>query len=228
MTYNYLGLTNEVLARFNEVSLTEGGFNSARGFQVQCKNAVNDAINYLNHREFNWPFNHVSTSQVLVADQTRYTIPSNAKTIDYDTFRISKDSSLGSDGVSLKQLNYYEYVDKYIKQEDTSDVGSVPKYIVRTPDNNFLLYPYPDKSYTLAYEYYKSTVQLSVANDVPVIPEQFRQVVVDGATAYGYQYRGEAQQYSINFDRFDRGITNMQTLLSDRADYIRSTVIYRG
>lgn len=228
MAYNYLDLTNEVLARFNEVGLTEGGFNSARGFQVQCKNAVNDAINYLNQREFNWPFNHTSTSVILVADQTRYTIPLTAKTVDYDTFRISKDTALSSNGVSLKQLNYYEYVDKYISQEDTSDVGSVPEYVVRTPDNNFLLYPYPDKAYTLKYEYYKSTVQLSNASSVPVIPEQFRQVIVDGATAYGYQYRGEAQQYSINFDRFDRGITNMQTILSNRADYIRSTVIYRG
>lgn len=228
MAYNYLDLTNEVLARFNEVTLTEGGFNSARGFQVQCKNAVNDALNYINQREFNWPFNYASTSQTLVAGQTRYTIPSTAKTVDYETFRISKDSSLGSDGVHLKQLNYYEYVEKYISQEDTSGVGSVPKYVVRTPDNNFLLYPYPDKAYTLKYEYYTTTTQLSGANDVPVIPEQFRQVIVDGATAYGYQYRGEAQQYAINFDRFDRGITNMQTLLSNRAEYIRSTVIYRG
>ena len=56
MAYNYLGLTNEVLARMNEVELTASNFVSgARGFQVQCKNAVNDAINYINQREFGWP-----------------------------------------------------------------------------------------------------------------------------------------------------------------------------
>ena len=30
------------------------------------------------------------------------------------------------------------------------DKGSVPTHVVRTPDNNYLLYPYPDKSYLLS------------------------------------------------------------------------------
>ena len=46
MAYTYLDVTNEVLNRFNEVELTSSGFGNARGFQIQCKNAVNDAINY--------------------------------------------------------------------------------------------------------------------------------------------------------------------------------------
>ena len=47
MAYDYLGLTNEVLARMNEPALTAASFTSARGFQIQCQNAVNDAINYI-------------------------------------------------------------------------------------------------------------------------------------------------------------------------------------
>ena len=47
MAYTYLDITNEVLNRFNEVELTSSGFGNARGFQIQCKNAVNDAINYI-------------------------------------------------------------------------------------------------------------------------------------------------------------------------------------
>ena len=47
-------------------------------------------------------------------------------------------------------MDYKEYVDKYIDQESTSDdVGGVPIYVFRTPDNNYGLYPYPDKAYTL-------------------------------------------------------------------------------
>ena len=41
MPYTYLDITNEVISRFNEVILSEGGFATARGFQIQCKNAVN-------------------------------------------------------------------------------------------------------------------------------------------------------------------------------------------
>lgn len=227
MAYTYLDLTNEVLARFNEVSLTSSGFGSARGFQIQCKNAVNDAINYVNQRDFNWPFNHETHTETLVAGTTRYTIPATAKTVDYETFRLVKDDSLGCAGGSIDLLNYYEYVDKHITQEDKSDVGSIPTNVVRTPDNNYLLYPYPDKAYSLKFEYYTVPTQLSAATDVPTIPVQFRQVIVDGATAYCYQFRGEAQQYAINFDRFEKGITHMQTLLSNRFDYLKSTVIHR-
>ena len=58
MAYDFLGLSNLVLARFNEVALTSANFASSRGFQTQCKNAVNDSINYINQREFGWGFNH--------------------------------------------------------------------------------------------------------------------------------------------------------------------------
>lgn len=228
MAYNYLDLTNEVLARFNEVALTQSGFPSARGFQVQCKNAVNDAINYINSREFSWPYNHATQAETLVAGTTRYSIPSTAKHVDYDTFRISKNDSLGSGGTTLIKLDYKEYVDRFIDQEDETDVGGLPTHVFRTPDNNFGLYPYPDKAYELKYEYYIYTTALTSATDIPSIPEQYRQVIVDGATAYCYQYRGESGQYQMNFGRFEQGIKDMQTLLANRTDYIRSTVIYRN
>ena len=226
MAYNYLGLTNEVLARMNEVELTASNFVSgARGFQVQCKNAVNDAINYINQREFGWPFSHATKTQTLVADQTRYSIPTDAIHVDYETFRISKDNTLGVAGTTLRVLDYKEYVDRLIEQETTSDVGGVPIYVFRTPDNNYGLYPYPDKAYTLKYEHFNKPTALSAATDAPTVPEQFRQVIADGATAYAYQYRGEAQQYGINFSRFEEGIKHMQTILLNRTDYVRSTYI---
>ena len=136
MAYNYLDITNEVLARFNEVELTSANFGSSRGFQTQCKNAVNDAINYIFQREFSWPFSHEQT-ETLVANTTRYNIGSSVYHVDYETFRIEKDDSLGTAGVTLKELDYKEYVDKYIDQESTSDVGGVPVYVFRTPDNNY-------------------------------------------------------------------------------------------
>tara|TARA_R100001463_G_scaffold41327_3_gene87190 strand:- start:4385 stop:5092 length:708 start_codon:yes stop_codon:yes gene_type:complete len=225
MAYDYLGLTNDVLTRMNEVVLTASSFASARGFQIQCKNAVNDSISYINSREYSWPYNHATQTETLVASTTRYTIPTTAKHVDYDTFRIIKDDSLGTSGGSLKILDYKEYLDRFIDQEDTSNAGSVPSHVFRTPDNNFGLYPYPDKAYSLKYEYYIYTTALTDSTDVPTIPEQYRQVITDGATAYAYQYRGEANEYQLNFQRFQEGMKSMQSLLSNRAEYIRSTIV---
>ena len=225
MAYDYLGLSNDVLNRMNEVELTTATFASARGFQIQCKNAVNDAINYINSREYGWPFTHATQTQTLVSGQTRYTIPTGTQSVDYETFRISKDNTLGVAGVTLRIIDYKEYVDRYIDQESTTGVGGVPIYVFRTPDNNYGLYPYPDKAYELKFEYFSRPTVLVNATDVPTIPEQFRQTIVDGATAYGYQYRGESQQYGINFARFEEGIKHMQSILLNRADYVRSTYI---
>jgi hypothetical protein len=225
MAYDYLGLSNDVLNRMNEVELTAATFSNARGFQIQCKNAVNDAINYINSREFGWPFTHSTATVTLVANQTRYTLPANTQSIDYETFRISKDAALGVAGTTLRVLDYKEYVDRAIDQESTTSVGAVPSYVFRTPDNNYGLYPYPDAAYELKFDYYEKPAVLVNATDIPTIPEQFRQTIVDGATAYGYQYRGEAQQYGINFARFEEGIKYMQSILLNRTDYVRSTYI---
>ena len=225
MAYDFLGLTNEVLARMNEVVLTATNFTAARGYQIQCQNAVNDAINYINQREYGWPFTHATQTETLVASQTRYTVPTGTQHVDYETFRISKDNTLGVDATTLRVLDYKEYVDKYIGQETSSGVGGVPNFVFRTPDNNYGLYPYPDKAYVLKYEFYSRPTALAAATDVPTVPEQFRQVIADGATAYAYQYRGEAQQYGLNFTRFEEGIKHMQSILLNRTDYVRSTYL---
>ena len=225
MAYDFLGLTNQVLARMNEVVLTATNFTAARGYQIQCQNAVNDAINYINQREYGWPFSHATQTETLVASQTRYTVPTGTQHVDYETFRISKDNTLGVDATTLRVLDYKEYVDKYIGQETSSGVGGVPNFVFRTPDNNYGLYPYPDKAYVLKYEYYSRPTAIAAAADVPAVPEQFRQVSADGATAYAYQYRGEAQQYGLNFTRFEEGIKHMQSILLNRTDYVRSTYL---
>jgi hypothetical protein len=229
MAKTYLSLTNEVLNRMNEVELTSSGFTSARGFQIQCKNAVNDAILYINSREFNWPFNHSTTPETLVAGTTRYSFASTVKHVDFDTFRITKDSALSTNGGALTKIDYKDYMDKYVDQEDDATVkGTVPTHVFRTPDNNWGLYPYPDKAYTVKYESYAMNTLLSAFGDEPTIPEQYRTVIIDGATAYAYLYRGEKDQYLLNWERFEDGISQMRVLLINRDDYVRSSMIVRG
>jgi len=105
------------------------------------------------------------------------------------------------------------------------DGGGVPEFVVRTPDNNYLLYPFPTKSVTIKFDYYTFPTDMSAHGSTTTVPDRFAAVIVDGATAFVYQYRGETQQYQLNFGRFEQGIKNMQTLLINRFDYVRSTYI---
>ena len=298
MAETYLTLTNKVIARLNEVALTSSTFSNARGIQVQCQNAINESIRFINQREFNYPFNHATATQTLTAGVVRYSLPASTKTVDYNTFRIVKDSSLGNSGYKLNLLDYNDYINRVINQEDeinttttstthTDSVttitvasttgfdsagtivignetitytgvtsttftgctrgassttaasiasgvtvaqftrGGVPEYVVRTPDNNYLLYPFPNKAYAIKFDYYTFPTDLSAHGDTTTIPDRFAPVIIDGATAFVYQYRGETQQYQLNMQRFEQGIKNMQTLLVNKFSYLRSTFIAR-
>ena len=62
-----------------------------------------------------------------------------------------------------------------------------------------------------------------------VYRHRFDAIIVDGATAFVYQYRGETTvNINLNFQRFEQGIKNMQTLLVNKFQYVRSTYIPRA
>ena len=299
MALTFLSLTNSVITRMNEVELTSSTFTNARGVQVQCKNAVNEAIRYINQREFGYSFNHSTNTETLVPGKVRYALPTSTKSVDYNTARIKRSTTLNASGTNLTTLNYNEYIqNEYANQEDeitsttlngshsasvetltlTSTTGfdtsgtiylggeqvtytaisgndltgctrgansttaaihadgvfvaqfengGVPRNIVRTPDNNYLLYPFPDKEYTLTFDFYTFPSDLSLHGDTTTVPDRFAPVIIDGASAFTYQYRGEMQQYQLNFARFEQGIKNMQSLLINKYEYVRSTVVLR-
>ena len=287
MSSSYLTLTNNVLGRLNEVQLTASNFDSARGIQTQTKEAINQSIRFINQKEFAFPFNHATETKTLTAGTVRYSLPTSTKHVDYNTFRLIKDNDLATSGGKLGILQYNDYVNNYITQEDEivtttldgsltdsattvtvasttgfdsagtlhigneqitytgttsttftgatrgaggttaaahSDAtqvaqfeeGGVPRYVVRSPDNGYLLYPFPTKSYSVKFDYYTFPTDLSSATDTTSIPARFDAVIIDGATAFVYQYRGETSQYQLNFARFEQGIKNMQTLLVNK------------
>ncbi len=118
MSGTFLDLTNRTLARLNEVQLTSTSFATARGIQVQAQNAINESVRYINQKEFQYPFNHSTKSQTLTAGTFKYSVPSDTKTVDYNTFRLVKDSDLATSGGRLAVLNYkllvrYQYT-KYL------------------------------------------------------------------------------------------------------------------
>ena len=227
MAYNFLGLVNDINRRLNEVELTSSNFVNAKGFYSTAKDAVNSAIRHINHEEFYWPWNHVEEEDTLTAGTTRYGYPYDAKTIDMDSFRIKRDDSLSIGTVKLKNLNYKEYLDKYVDYEYNSSASmqKVPSFVVRAPSQEFLLVPTPDKAYELVYEYYRNPVELELFDDVPSIPIEFKHIIVDGAMFYAYQFRSDTQAAQISQAKFETGIKYMRSLYINQYDYVRSTMI---
>tara|TARA_R100001369_G_C3270983_1_gene160021 strand:- start:43 stop:882 length:840 start_codon:yes stop_codon:yes gene_type:complete len=108
------------------------------------------------------------------------------------------------------------------------DNGGVPRHIVRTPDNNYILYPFPNKAYTIVFDFFTLPVDLTAVTDVPSLPEQFRTIIVEGAMYTAYMFRGETQEAMVMKTNFEEGIKNMRTLYINRYDYVSSTVINKS
>ena len=226
MAYNYITLVNEVQRRLNEVELSTANFDTARGFHALSKDAINSSIRHINQEEFEWPWNHVEASEVLLADEARYSYPYDAKTINMNTFRIKRDADLNVDTIKLKILSYEEYLDKYADMEYNSNLSSTPRYVVRTPSRELMFIPTPDKAYEVIYEYFTSSYDLQKYDDVPTTPEQYRHVVVDGAMYYAYVFRGDMQSANATVSKFEQGLKNMRSLNINRTNYLRDTRVY--
>lgn len=227
MAYDYIGLVNDINKRLNEVELTSSNFATAKGEYGMVKDAVNSSIRYINQHEYEWPFNHVETTETLTAGITRYAYPSDAKTLDFDSFRIKRNDTLGNETKKLRIMSYEEYLEGYVDAEynTSTTIRGLPDFVFRTPSSEFGLSKTPDKAYELVYEYYRLPVDLSNDTDVPSIPEQFRYIIVDGAMHYAYMFRGETQEAQVMQAKYLNEIKSMRSLYVNRYDYLRSTVL---
>ena len=82
------------------------------------KNAVNESIRYINQKEYNFPFNHATETKTVTAGTVRYSLPTSTKHVDYNTFRIVKDEDLATSGGKLSILQYNDYINQFVTQED--------------------------------------------------------------------------------------------------------------
>jgi hypothetical protein len=230
MSYDYIGLVNEVNRRLNEVELTSINFSTAKGFYAQVKDSVNSSIRDINQTHYEWPFNHSVVDTTLTVGTTRYAFPANTGSIDFDSFRIKENSALGNATVKLIPVSYEDYLDNSVDQEyaDNTTKREVPRAVFQTPSLQWGVTPPPDQAYQIVYEYYSVPVDLEDPTDSPSIPERFRHVIIDGAMYHAYMFRSNEQAASLAKAKFEEGLKRMRTILINRYVYMRSTAIVQS
>lgn len=227
MSYNYLSLVNEVNRRLNEVEITQVNFLTTVGFHSNVKDSINSALRDIHHSHYEWPFNHVVNDDVLSVGITRYAFPNNANTIDFDSFRIVKNATLGNETAKLEVITYDNYIKSYVDQEYSVENRGVPEKVFFAPGQEYGVVPAPDKAYKVVYDYYRFPVDMERHDDVPTIPERFRHVIIDGAMYHTYMFRSNEQAANISKSKFEEGIKKMRTMLINKNEYMRSTYIQR-
>ena len=86
---------------------------------------------------------------------------------------------LTSGGVGVQYyLNYLDWVDFKAIYKTGSQNNSAPAFITVDPQNNLILGPQPDDTYTVTGEYMRSAQLLAADGDTPEMPSQFHGLIV--------------------------------------------------
>jgi len=228
----YVALTNELLRRLNEVTLdTAGdGFDTVRNVQALAKDAINNSIRNIIQTGQEWPFLKTTYTQTLTAGTKEYDFPSDYSSADWETFYLKKLVSVDNTPMHLPTITYDEYIQKYRQLDDTGDAAGIaaPNLVYQTNESKFGVTPIPNAAYEVEYVYWSYPTDLSLYDDVAVVPDRFKHVIIDGAMMYMMRFRSNDQSAAIHQQNFENGIKSMRRVLIDEPLTVRSTVLQRS
>jgi len=226
----YITLVNELLRRLNEVTLdTSGdGFDSVRNVQALAKDAVNSSIRLILQDGQEWPFLKTTYTQTLSVGTRQYAFPADYSSADWDTFYLKKLSSENNSPMPLSVISYEQYIQNVRPSDDTGDQvngDGPPALVYQTLGTSFGVSPIPDAAYEIEYVYWKFPTDLSAFNDVSIIPDRFKHVLIDGAMMFMMRFRSNEQSAVMHQNNFEDGIKTMRRVLIDDTLFVRSTVV---
>lgn len=226
----YVTLVNELLRRLNEVTLdTSGdGFDSVRNVQALAKDAVNSSIRLILQDGQEWPFLKTTYTQTLSVGTRQYAFPVDYSSADWDTFYLKKLSSENNSPMPLSVISYEQYIQNVRPSDDTGDQvngDGPPALVYQTLGTSFGVSPIPDAAYEIEYVYWKFPTDLTAFNDVAIIPDRFKHVLIDGAMMFMMRFRSNEQSAAMHQNNFEDGIKTMRRVLIDDTLFVRSTVV---
>tara|TARA_R110002020_G_scaffold160008_3_gene344312 strand:- start:839 stop:1453 length:615 start_codon:yes stop_codon:yes gene_type:complete len=94
-------------------------------------------------------------------------------------------------------LTPLSYVDYRSSQRQGTQTDSTPTYVIVQPDESIIVYPNPEKTYTITADYWKTPTRMSANADVSSIPTQYHRIIVCRAKAF-WAEREEAPEILLS------------------------------
>lgn len=237
----YLDLTNLLLRRLLDTELTETSFMTATSTQATAKDCVKAAVQEIYQEEPRWPFRYKVGSQDLEIGVEEYSLPfsvgNEASYVDWNSFRIQKDSALNINTTQLQYISHEEWM-HYLRDSDEDSETSglrAPQYVFLTQgpiDSNrvlsFGVTPSPDKEYSVLYDYNAQYPEFEAFDDETAIPTQFDYVIINTALKYFSVFKDNTEQAEYWASEAKRSLSTMRRNLIPRMDSMRSTVVNFG
>ncbi len=113
MATTFLTLTNELLRRLNEVTLTTDTFAGAKNVQAIAKDSINSSIREILQDGHEFPFLKTTQSQTLTEGTGTYDFPSDMSSVDWDTFYLKTLTSESNTAKALPTISFESYTRNY-------------------------------------------------------------------------------------------------------------------
>lgn len=212
----FLQLTNRLLRRLNEVELTSSNFSGQKGIHATCKDAILDTIRKINNKRFDWPFNSSEGTQTLVVGTTGYSWPADFVSVDWDSFQLQKDDTLGVGSTILTYIPREVWYESFKDMDDdaTADGRGIPSFVFPTHGQGWGLSPSPNKAYKVKFKYFVAPTDLSAHGDETVIPERFDYVIIAGGMYHLSLFKDDPQKSQILKIEFMEGLNDMVNQLT--------------
>lgn len=226
----FIDLTNQLLRRLNEVEISPADFAGVRGVQATAKDAIRNSIAKINQAEYEWPFNAAEHTQILATGQEEYSWPQYFKTVDWNSFFVQKNSSLGVATTQLKFIARDDYYKNHKALDDDAGYAGrgVPEYVAQGFGNGYIVTPSPSQAYTVKFRYYMNHTDLVAYDDTTRIPPAFDNVIVEGALMQMYMFRDNMESAGISAQLYQQGVKEMQGILINQYESVTDTRIIRS
>lgn len=197
---NFLQLTQRL---WSEAGLSGSGPSSVvgqTGDALRAVNWINSAYMDVVTRHVNWRFLEDDFSFNTVVNQQAYT-PAQAGITDLGSWGITewRDARCyiaEADEQYLQYVQWDEFRELYLFGSLRSIIGR-PVFISFKPDQSLILHPTPElTSYNIVGHYYKRWSEMTTNTQEPLIPTQYRMIIVWRALMYYGAYDAADERYS--------------------------------
>lgn len=156
-----------------------------------------------------------SSTQFTFSVDSAATSPATGTIILYPPYETKKLLLIDYD--AYREEGYEEQDDNMI----TEGQYSIPCRVVRKTDNNFILSPRPNRIYTISYDYFTMPEDLVAYNDVPIIPEEWKETIIKGAIYNAYMFRDNVEEAALAKDNYDKAVNSMRRILIPQQSFMR-------
>jgi len=209
----FLELQQDVASRTNESSSTDMA-NYRRWINAGERNIT---------RRFLWPFLKSETTVSTVASTDTYDLTAGI-------FRIYSVR----DTTNLRPIAYQREMqfDRAYGNGTASGVpyiymlpGQAKALSTSQPQQKIQFYPIPSAVYSIKVRYFAEVTAMSNDSDIPTIPDEFHELLVDYACRIHFGRKNDARS-KAHYDLFEDGLMQMVdqfgALPADRIDYLRN------